>query len=117
MKLKSSVKTAVVSTVALTSTAAIIYAIPNLKINEVKSSDIDNIKEKDIIYYRYGNKYITHRVVDIDVEDGSYIFYTKGDNNNDVDPWRVKESDIVGLVKCRIKYLGWPSVWVYELLS
>lgn len=86
-------------------------------IEKVKSSDIDNIKEKDIIYYRYGNKYITHRVVDIDVEDGSYIFYTKGDNNNDVDPWRVKESDIVGLVKCRIKYLGWPSVWVYELLS
>ena len=86
-------------------------------IEKVKSSDIDNIKEKDIIYYRYGNRYITHRVVDIVLEDGNHIFYTKGDNNNDVDPWSVKESDIVGVVKGRIKYLGWPSVWVYELLS
>ena len=47
-KLKSSVKTAVVSTVALTSTAAIIYAIPNLKINEVKSSDIGNKLKLDV---------------------------------------------------------------------
>ena len=34
-KLKSSVKTAVVSTLALTSTAAIIYAVPNMKANDV----------------------------------------------------------------------------------
>ena len=39
-KLKSSVKTAVVSTLALTSTAAIIYAVPNMKSNDVKSTDI-----------------------------------------------------------------------------
>lgn len=86
-------------------------------IEKVKSSEIENIKEKDIIYYKYGNRYITHRVVDIEEDNGQYIFYTKGDNNNDIDPWRVKESDIVGIVKGRIKYLGWPSVWVYELLS
>ena len=47
-KLKSSVKTAVVSTVALISTAAIIYAIPNLNINEVKSSDIGNKLKLDV---------------------------------------------------------------------
>ena len=41
-KLKSSVKTAVVSTLALTSTAAIIYAVPNMKANDVKSTDIGN---------------------------------------------------------------------------
>ena len=34
-KLKSSVKTAVVSTLALTSTAAIIYAVPNMMLNQL----------------------------------------------------------------------------------
>ncbi|MBQ8998379.1 MAG: DUF5011 domain-containing protein [Clostridium sp.] len=47
-KLKSSVKTAVVSTVALTSTAAIIYAIPNLNINETKTTDIGNKLKLDV---------------------------------------------------------------------
>lgn len=47
-KLKSSVKTAVVSTLALTSTAAIIYAVPNIKMNEAKSSDIGNKLKLDV---------------------------------------------------------------------
>ncbi|MGL5316649.1 MAG: immunoglobulin-like domain-containing protein, partial [Peptostreptococcaceae bacterium] len=45
-KLKSSVKTAVVSTIALTSTAAIIYAVP--KIIETQSSDIGNKLKLDV---------------------------------------------------------------------
>ena len=47
-KLKSSVKTAVVSTLALTSTAAIIYAVPNMKANDVKSTDIGNKLKLDV---------------------------------------------------------------------
>ena len=48
---------------------------------------------------------------------GSYIFYTKGDNNEFVDNWEVYEDDIIGVVKFRIKYLGWPSVLLNDLLS
>ena len=47
-KLKSSVKTAVVSTVALTSTAAIIYAVPNLVTNGVKTTNIGNKLKLDV---------------------------------------------------------------------
>ena len=47
-KLKSSVKSAVVSTVALTSTAAIIYAAPNLVSKEAKTNDIGNKLKLDV---------------------------------------------------------------------
>ena len=48
MKLKSSVKTAVVSTLALTSTAAIIYALPNLATQNSKATDIGNRLKLDV---------------------------------------------------------------------
>ena len=86
-------------------------------VEKISTDDIENIKEKDILYYRYGDKYITHRVYDIKEKEGKLIFFTKGDNNNDVDPWVVNEEDIHGVVRMKIKYLGWPTVWVYELLS
>ena len=48
MKLKSSVKTAVVSTLALTSTAVIIYALPNLASNQAKATDIGDKLKLDV---------------------------------------------------------------------
>ena len=86
-------------------------------VEKISSKEIENIQDDDILYYRYGNKYITHRVYDIKQKDGRYIFFTKGDNNDSVDPWEVSEDDIDGIVRMRIKYLGWPTVWVFELLS
>lgn len=86
-------------------------------IEKIDKEDIPFIEKDDIIYYRYDGKYITHRVYAIEVSNGSYIFYTKGDNNDFVDNWKVSEDDIVGVVKFRIKYVGWPSVLLNGLLS
>lgn len=86
-------------------------------IEKIDEEDINIIDKGDIIYYKYDGKYITHRVIDIKVENDYYVFYTKGDNNDIVDPWEVGENDIIGIVRFRVKYIGWPSVWLYELLS
>lgn len=86
-------------------------------IEKINQEDIQFIEKDDIIYYRYDNKYITHRVYEKEFVNGSYIFYTKGDNNEFVDNWEVYEDDIIGVVKFRIKYLGWPSVLLNDLLS
>lgn len=86
-------------------------------VEKISSKEIKNICENDILYFRYGNKYITHRVVDIQEDEDGLIFYTKGDNNDEIDSWTVSEDEIDGIVKFRIKYLGWPTIWVYELLS
>lgn len=84
-------------------------------IEKIKGNEI-TIKKGDIIYYHHGNSYITHRVVDIEERNGIYIYHTKGDNNNDIDSWEVAASEVKGIIRFRIKYLGWLSVWLYELL-
>ena len=86
-------------------------------IEKIDKEDISFIEKDDIIYYRYDNKYITHRVYEIEVVNGTYVFYTKGDNNEFVDNWKVYEEDIIGVVKFRVKYFGWPSVILNDLLS
>lgn len=42
---------------------------------------------------------------------------TKGDNNNANDPWVITEDDMIGTVSFMIPYIGYPSVWVNELLK
>jgi len=56
----------------------------------------------DIITYKHGDIYITHRVVDI--TDKGYI--TQGDANNTEDTEAVKAEDIVGKVVLVIPKIG-----------
>ena len=47
-KLKSSVKICCCIYISFNSTAAIIYAVPNMKANDVKSTDIGNKLKLDV---------------------------------------------------------------------
>lgn len=70
------------------------------------------INVNDIIIYQNGNKNIVHRVVEIVILNNNYVYITKGDNNKQVDKWYVYDSQIKGISKARIKYIGYPSIWV-----
>lgn len=85
-------------------------------IEKMKDGDLD-IEKGNVIYYNHNNNYITHRVVDIQKRNNTCIYYTKGDNNDNVDPWEVSANEVKGIVRLKIKYLGWLSVWLYELLQ
>lgn len=80
----------------------------------VENTKIGNIKEGYIIAFYRSGKVITHRVVSIKEEDGKYFFKTKGDNNKANDQFTVEGKNYIGLVKYRIKYLGYPSIWLSE---
>ncbi len=86
-------------------------------LKKTKTSEIKTIKKGDILVYNHDNKIIVHRVVDILMIEGKINFITKGDNNNTKDSWIIKEEDIIGTVKLRIKYLGMPTVALNELLN
>lgn len=66
------------------------------------------VKEGDILVFKNGNTYITHRVVNII---NGNIFITKGDNNNEIDDFNTTSNEVVGIVKYVVKYIGYPTIW------
>ena len=81
-----------------------------------KHKKIEEIKEKDILVFNYNGAIITHRVVNIIIKDGKIYFQTKGDNNNDVDPNLVDSSKVYGVVNYIVKYIGYPTIWIQDLV-
>lgn len=86
-------------------------------IEKVNESILDSLKEYDIIYYKKDNKYIIHRIYKIEEKNGKRVITTKGDNNNDIDTWKVYDEEIVGVMKLKFPYIGYPTVWFNELLN
>ena len=77
-----------------------------------------NIKNKDIIAFKEQGKVIVHRVVKIkELDDKKHSYKTKGDKNNAIDGWTVKDDAVVGKIVLRVRWLGWPTIILSELLS
>lgn len=89
--------------------------IGDVVIIEKIEDNYKNIKKGQVIAYKYNNVTIVHRVVNIINTNNKYYFYTKGDANNDIDKYAVKEEDIIGIVNFKIPYIGIPTVLVKEL--
>ena len=86
----------------------------------IERIDIDNVndlKKGDVILFRSGSMIISHRIIKIVDKAGIKYYYTKGDNNEVMDLYPVVKEDIVGISKFRLRFLGWPSVFLNELLS
>lgn len=84
----------------------------------IKETNVNDIKEGDIIRYRLDNYYVVHRVELITKdEEGNLEFITKGDNNDTIDLYPVKESQVDGVVKLNIPYFGYPTLLLNELLD
>ena len=75
-----------------------------------------DIKVGDIIQYETTGKMITHRVVAIDAAadgSGKRVFITKGDNVGSRDPL-VAASQVRGIIRSQIPYIGYPTIWLKE---
>lgn len=83
----------------------------------IKKCGVNDINVGDIIEYQMDNFTIVHRVNRKIQKDGEFYFYTKGDNNNTEDPKVVKEEQIIGKAIFKIKYIGWPAVWLHNLIN
>ena len=83
---------------------------------KIKQEELNSIEVGDILVFKKDDIIITHRVVKIKEENSKIYFYTKGDNNltNDVDP--VKGEEVIGVGKKLIKYIGFPTVTLNEIL-
>ena len=73
------------------------------------------ISEGQIIVFERGRSMIIHRVVDIEIINGTTRYYTKGDANEGMDAGYVTKGDIVGLVIYKLPFMGHPTLWMREL--
>ena len=75
------------------------------------------IVEGQVIIFNYENVQTIHRVIDIQKVNGEYRYFTQGDANSKPDEgYRVKD-DISSLVKLRIKYIGYPTLFVRSIFE
>lgn len=61
----------------------------------------------DIVTFRGTNGVVvTHRVVDVLVDEGEHLYRTKGDANETIDPFLVPEGALVGVVELTLPMAG-----------
>lgn len=83
----------------------------------MKNEEARKIKNGDVLVYNHDNKIIVHRVIKKSNNGETISFKTKGDYNNAKDSWTVKQEDVIGIVKFRIRWVGMPTVALNELLN
>jgi len=81
---------------------------------KVKPQDV---KAGEIIAFKKGNRTITHRVIYIEKNNYNYKYKTKGDANNSTDSYKVDQSELLGVVKQSIKYVGYPTLWFNDVYT
>ena len=86
-------------------------------LERLKGKEKNELKEKEILVFRYDGKIISHRITKR-IERPDQVYYrTKGDNNNQEDNAIIDNDKVIGKVLFRIKSVGLPSVWLSELFD
>ncbi len=106
---------AVVGTGSMTPTINVGDAIV---VDKTVKDNLDRLKEGDILVFKIQDSIYTHRIVDIKKENETYYIATKGDRKGQVvDNWTVTNNDVVGVVKFKIPYIGYPTVFLNRFLK
>lgn len=83
-----------------------------------KTVNKNELKIGDIIAFNSGRRVITHRIYSIKKDSfGNMTITTKGDNNKAVDQDTVSSDDVLGVVKYVFKFIGYPTLWLNEILE
>lgn len=72
----------------------------------VKEVPEEDIKIRDIISFTQGDTNVTHRIVNIEEENGIKKYTTKGDNNNTEDKEKITYQQIEGKYQFKINQFG-----------
>lgn len=79
----------------------------------VREVDADKLEVGDVITFRLsGSTVATHRIIETLEEDGTRMFRTKGDANEDADNSPVTPDRIIGKVAFGLPYLGYLAAFI-----
>lgn len=75
------------------------------------------LEEGTVIIFNDGNIQTVHRIVKAENVNGEFRYHTKGDaNSQEDDDYRLK-SDIIGISRLRVPYIGWPTLWLRDIFK
>ncbi len=75
------------------------------------------IKEGQILVFEKNGSVYIHRVEKIENIDGQLRYITKGDMNDSNDTGYITNENIIGITDFKIKYIGYPTLWVRDLFN
>lgn len=81
----------------------------------IQKCNANDVNVGDIIEYQMEGYTVIHRIVQKNQKNGEFYFVTKGDNNNAPDVAEVREDQLIGKVIFKIKYIGYPAIWLHLL--
>ena len=70
------------------------------------------VDEQDVIVFYHNDRVTVHRVVDISRVNGRNRYFTQGDANDYLDSGYATDADIIGVVKGKLPYFGYPTLWL-----
>ena len=82
----------------------------------LNKNDINNLPLNSIIVFDDNNRLLIHRITSKKIINNITYYETKGDNNIDSDS-KIPSYKVVGIYKFKVKYLGYPSIWLYEFFN
>lgn len=86
-------------------------------IEKLNEDEKNNLKVGDIIAFNMDDKVVVHRIIKKYNTSKGTFYNTKGDNNNSPDGYLLDIDNIVGLEKFKIRYIGYPTVTIYDRIK
>ena len=86
-------------------------------LEKLEGEELKDLKKGDILVFRYNTKIIAHRIYEVINRNNELSFRTKGDANDQVDNNLVRQNEVIGILRFRIRYIGLPSIWIQELFN
>jgi signal peptidase I len=86
-------------------------------VEKLTDEEKKTLKVGDVLVFHSNNKVICHRIVRIIKFDDDIYFYTKGDFNKSEDGYPTTSNLVIGKGINRLRYIGYPAVYLYELLN
>ena len=80
-------------------------------------ADASEVVKDDILVFVKNGVVVTHRIIKISGSGNEILIQTKGDANNTPDSFTVNGGDVLGIVKYKVKYIGFPTIWINELFE
>jgi signal peptidase len=86
----------------------------------IRPVEPQDVRVGDVITFRSStesNTVTTHRVIEVANNDGSLVFHTQGDANEDPDPYTVPAENVLGRVWMSVPYAGYFTDFVRSPLG